>query len=227
MANLKQSPIKYGKTILGSVRNIDNVSIAGFVVLAQLFILLSAPHLWQNEDIMQMFIIYFLMLGVAFSLLDAKNPLYNITIFDGLSQYLLSFVAGIFLFSRLGFGSSSDFGGFGSLTLLVCAQALVVGLPEELLFRGAIPEAFDKGNVDPNTSRLLSNVAFALFHGWAYDWSIVLMVSAFFFGILMQYIWDGGNSRKAGKGYPLVSVGIHASWNVVVYAGALWIYGGV
>ena len=97
-----------------------------------------------------------------------------------------------------------------------------------MLFRGAIPEAFDKGNVDPNTSRLLSNVAFALFHGWAYDWSIVLMVSAFFFGILMQYIWETVVIQgKPGRVILWFSVGIHASWNVVVYAGALWIYGGV
>jgi hypothetical protein len=221
--------VKYGKSIIGSVRTIDNVSIAGFVVLAQLFILLSAPHIWNDDNIMQMFMVYFLMLGVAFSVLGAKNPFYEITVFDGLSQFLLSFVVGIFIFSKLDFGGSSNFGGFESLTLLILSQVLVVGLVEELLFRGAIPQALDNGGVNPNSSRFIASLAFALFHGWAYSWAIMPMFSAFIFGILMQYIWDGGNSRAAGKGYPLVAAGIHAAWNVAILAGAfsVWVYGGI
>ena len=223
---LKHSPTQYIKEILLSVRNLDRISIAGFLVIAQLFILLSAPHIWESEAIQDMFLIYFVMMAFTFGVLDDKNPFYKITLFDGLTQMLFSFLAGIYLISFLGFeNTSGDFGGFESLTLLIIAQVFVIGTVEESLFRGAIPTALDRGNVTPNVSRLVSAIAFALFHVWAYDWNMVGVAAAFFFAILMQYIWDGGNVKTKTPGYPLIAVGFHGAWNVTVIAGSFMLYG--
>ena len=221
----KHSPIDYIKEILLSVRNLDRISIAGFLVVVQLFILLSAPHLWESESIQNMFLIYFVMMAFTFGVLDDKNPFYKITLFDGLTQMLFAFVAGVYLISFLGFESTtSNFGGFQSLTLLVIAQVLVIGVVEESLFRGAIPAALDRGNVHPNTSRLFSAISFAGFHVWAFDWNMVGLIAAFFFAILMQYLWDGGSVKTKTPGYPLVAVGFHGAWNVTVIAGSFMLY---
>ena len=60
--------LKYGKTILGSVRNIDNVSIAGFVTCgtSTTFYPSFCYHIsGRMRTLCSMFIIYFLMLGVC------------------------------------------------------------------------------------------------------------------------------------------------------------------
>ena len=217
---MKHSPTQYIKEILLSVRNLDRISIAGFLVIAQLFILLSAPHLWESEAMQDMVLIYFVMMSFAFGVLDDKNPFYKITLFDGLTQMVVSFLAGVWLFSYMGFTGDGTYGGFQTLGLLIIGQSLVVGVVEESLFRGAIPTALDRGNNNPKTSRFVSSVAFSLFHWWAADGDFVFLVAAFFFALLMQYIWDGGSVKTKTPGYPLVAVGLHAAWNVTVIAGS-------
>ena len=217
---LKHSPTQYIKEILLSVRNLDRISIAGFLVIAQLFILLSAPHLWESDAMQDMVLIYFVMMAFTMGVLDDRNPFYKITLFDGLTQMVVSFLVGIWLFSYMGFEPAADFGGFETLALLIIAQSLVVAAVEEPLFRGALPTALDRGNMHPRTSRLVAAVAFSLFHWWAFDGNMVGLVAAFFFAILMQYIWDGGDVRTKTPGYPLVAVGAHAAWNVTVIAGS-------
>lgn len=223
----RNSPVAYGKTVLTSARQLDNVSIAGFVILAQLFVLLSAPHMWADEAIQDMFMYYFVMLAFAFAILGREgNPLYSITLSDGIVQYVTAFVVGLFVFSELiTVPGSGNFGGYGTLTSLVIAQTFVVAICEEMLFRGALPKTFQQSNVGYGASRLISCSAFALFHGWAYNWNIVLMASAFFFGLIMQYFWDGGAVNNKKVGWPLLAVGLHASWNVVMDAGqfSMWV----
>ena len=217
---VKHSPVQYVKEILFSFRNLDRISIAGFLVIAQLFILLSAPHIWESEAMQDMVLIYFVMMGFAFGVLDDKNPFYKITLFDGLTQMVVSFLAGVWLFSYMGFTGDGTYGGFETLGLLIIGQSLVIGVVEESLFRGAIPTALDKGNMNPNVSRLVAAGAFAGFHWWAFDGNMVGIFAAFFFAILMQYIWDGRSVKTKTPGYPLVAVGLHAAWNVTVIAGS-------
>ena len=221
-----ESPFKYLKDIILSVRDLDKISIAGFLVLAQLFILLSAPYLWENQQMQDMFTTYFIMMAFTFAVLDNKNPFYKITMFDGLTQMLLAFVTGIYLFSFFGFQPIGDYAGFESLTLLIIAQALVIGTVEESMFRGAIPAALDKGKMSSSASRFVAATAFAGFHYWAYNGDIPSMIAAFLFGLLMQFFWDGGSVKSKTKGYPLVSCGLHAAWNVTVIAGSFCIIGG-
>ena len=216
----KHSPTKYIKEILLSVRNMDRISIAGFLVIVQLFILLSAPQLWESDAMQNMVLIYFVMMAFTMGVLDDKNPFYKITLFDGLTQMGFSFLVGIWIFSYMGFPADPTFGGFESLALLIIAQSFVVAAVEEPLFRGAIPTSLDKGNTNPKTSRLVAAIAFSLFHVWAFDFSMVGLIAAFFFGLLMQYIWDGGSVKSKTQGYPLVAVGLHAAWNVTVIAGS-------
>lgn len=215
-----RSPVDYGRSVLRSTRNLDNVSIAGFVVLAQLFVLVSAPHLWADEWITDLVLYYFIMLGFSFAVLGADNPLYKITVSDGIIQYVTAFVVGLFFFDYfVSVPGMANYGGFESLVSLVIAQSFVVALCEEMMFRGALPKTFQKSNIGYGTSRLLSITAFALFHGWAYSWDWFSIVAAFCFGLLMQYFWDAGlvNNRKAG--FPLVAVGLHAAWNTVILSG--------
>ncbi|NPE27633.1 CPBP family intramembrane metalloprotease [Methanococcoides sp. SA1] len=217
----KSSPLEYSKNILGSYQNLDKVSIAGLIVALQLFVLLSARHIWENEAIQDMFMMYFVMMAFTFALLGTDNPFFKITIRDGVTQFVVAFVLGVYAFSALGFGGSVGYGGFGSLGLLIIAQAVVVGTVEESMFRGAIPEALDKGEMAPNVSRLISAAAFAGFHVYVYEFQFGLLLAAFAFGLLMQYIWDGGSVESSRSGYPLMACGLHAAWNTVVLAGSM------
>ena len=201
-------------------KNLNTVTIAAFLVVAQLFVLLSADHLWQSEAVTQVFTIYFIMMAFSFAVLGSDNPFYKITIFDGLTQLLLALIVGIIVFSQMGFTGTYDYGGYENIGLLIISQALVVGLVEEAMFRGALPKSFEKSNVSPGVSRLLASVAFAGFHVWVYQFEITALLTAFIFGMVMQFIWDGGsNTRKLG--YPLAAVGLHAAWNIVILSGSL------
>jgi hypothetical protein len=193
------------------VRQLDRVSIAGFIFVVQMFVFINASYIWENEDVERVFTIYFVMMAFTFAILDSKNPLYKITIFDGISQLFFAFVAGIFLFSTFNLPGSENYGGYES-------QALVIGIVEEFCFRGALPEAFGKGHAPADTARLLSAASFSLFHVFVYDFSVVNLAVAFVFGLIMQYVWDSK--------YPLASCGLHAAWNVVVLGGSfsLWAF---
>ncbi|WP_340819041.1 CPBP family glutamic-type intramembrane protease [Methanolobus sp. WCC4] len=201
-----------------SLKRLDRVSIAAFLVVGMLFFLVSADHLWHDDSITMMFMVYFLMMSFSFSVLDQKNPLYDISLLDGLIQWGVGFVAGLFIFSEFGISGSSNLAGFGTLGLLIIAET-IIGLNEELTFRGAIVKAFQTGKMKmtEGNARLFSAIAFSLFHVWVSDFNITFLITAFFFALAMQYIWD--------KGYPLASAGLHTSWNVVVIAGSLTILG--
>lgn len=216
------SAIKY-YTDMFRFKNLDRITIAAFLVVAQLFVLLSANHLWESEAVHDVFLIYFIMMAFSFAVLGSKNPFYKITIFDGLTQLFLAFIVGVFLFSKMGFAGTYDLSGYENLGLLIIAEALVIGLVEESMFRGALPVAFEKSHVSPGTARLLAAVSFSLFHVWVYQFDMTSLITAFVFALVMQYIWDGGsNTRRIG--YPLAACGIHAAWNTVVIAGSfsLW-----
>jgi len=201
------------------VNKIGNAKIFGVAVLIQLFFFLGAGYIW-NTEIAAIFQIYFIMLGFSYVLLQADNPLRFVSIHSGVAQYVLSFGVGLILFTHLGLNSgNADFGGFGSLTALILAQSVCVGLSEELIFRGAIPKAMEVSGFSYFVSRLIAAGSFAIFHIWAYNWQIGPILAAFCFGCLMQIIWDGGikaPGKERRKGYPLAAVGLHAAWNVVV-----------
>jgi membrane protease YdiL (CAAX protease family) len=212
---MKNNVLDYSRNLASGIQNLENISIAGFIVIAQLFLLLSSPHLFE-ESVQDMFLMYFLMLAFSYAVLDRESPFFKISVFDGLSQLGISILAGVLVFSLSGYAS---FGGFESLTLLILSQALVIGIVEEMLFRGAIPNTLDEGNVNPYASRLIAIVSFSLFHVFSYDFEPLPLVGAFLFGILMQFIWDGGTIEK-GTGYPLLACGLHAAWNIVVITSA-------
>jgi len=173
---------------------------------------------------------YFIMLAVSYVLLQADNPLRYVGIGNGVIQYMAAFVAGLFVFTFFGIGSgNTDYGGFGSITLLVLAQSVCVGLSEELIFRGAVPKALQISGFSYTSSRLIAAVAFSVFHGWAYNWSIIPLIASFFFGCLMQVVWDGGFSEPVVRrnGYPLAAVGLHAAWNVVAMSPFIIIAGAI
>lgn len=206
----------YTAGILSSVQYLDKVRIAGFLLLVQLFVWINASHMWDNPEVERIFMIYFVMMAVVYAVLDSENPLYKISIFDGLSQILFSFAVCLFIFSMFEMPGTTDFGGYESLGLLILAQALVIGVVEEFTFRGALPEAFAKGGAPAETSKLIAAASFSLFHVFVYDFNIPNLIIAFIFAIVMQYVWD--------REYPLACCGIHAAWNVVILAGAfsLW-----
>ena len=193
-------------------KRLNRVTIFAVVLLIQLFFYLSAEHIW-GERVADAFEMYFVMLAVAYVLLMADNPLRYITLRDGTVQYLAAFISGLFLFTILGLGAgNTGYGGFGSLTALILAQSVCVALSEELIFRGALPKALQVSGFSHFGSRAIAVTSFAVFHGWAYDWAIGPMLASLCFGALMQYVWDD----LGQKGYPLMAVGFHAAWNVVV-----------
>lgn len=229
----------YAGKVLGSAKNFDQVSVAGFILLAQLFIFMSAEYIWDNEAVKDVFMMYFVMLAVSFSVLGGDNPFYKISLFDGLSQFVFAFVGTVVVLSMVSVGDTSGYMGFENLGKLIIAEALVIGLIEEMTFRGAITSALQKGKMNPYSARLLSAVAFAGFHVFVYEFNITALVTAFIFGLCMQYVWDGGkvpkNSKMSKIGYPLACAGIHAGYNTVIVAGSfsLWafdvigVFGGV
>jgi CAAX amino terminal protease family. len=203
---------------MNKIAGVGKVNIFGVALLIQLFFFLSAGHIW-GQTVAAMFQMYFIMLAVSYVLLQVDNPLRHVSIHNGVIQYVAAFVVGLFVFTTFGLGvGNTDFGGFGTLTLLVLAQSVCVGLSEELIFRGAIPKAMQVSGFSYTVSRIIAAVSFAIFHGWAYNWEIAPIVAAFCFSCLMQFIWDGGIRESATRrnGYPLAAVGLHAAWNVVV-----------
>lgn len=208
----------FGALVKDSASRLNKVTIFGVALLIQLFFFLSANYIW-GEKVAAAFEMYFIMLAVSYVLLMVDNPLRYVTLKDGVVQYLAAFVSGLFLFTLLGLGAeNTGYGGFGSLSALILAQSVCVGLSEELIFRGALPKAMRVSGFSYFGSRFISVAAFALFHGWAYDWAIGAMFASFCFGAIMQYVWDGSISEDVGRkaGYPLAAVGFHAAWNVVV-----------
>jgi CAAX amino terminal protease family. len=219
------------ENVSGAFRTVGyvlNMPVHIFAVLIQLFLFLYARYAWGPE-ISDVFFTYMLMLAFSYALLGVFNPLQFVSLKDGIVQYLAAFVGGLILFVVLGMGKagSGDFGGFESITGLILAQTLIVALSEELLFRGALPRAIRKalpyGTVPADKvyflSCAISVCAFAIFHGWAYDWSAVSILAALCFGAIMQFIWDSGKLTRSENrvgGYPLMSVGFHAAWNVVL-----------
>lgn len=228
MGPLDRDPLKFSKQVVSSAQNFDRISIAGFIVLAQLFVFLSAPRLWPDEAVQNMVLVYFVMLAFSFAMLDLESPLYKISIWDGLVQYVVAFVVGLFLFEKIGLGAgTADYGGFGSLTLLVIAEVFVVSLSEEIMFRGGLPAALQRSRVPLVQAVFLSNLAFSFFHVWAYSWSVPQLFAAFCFGLIMSYFWYGGSfDSQKGSGYPLVSCGLHGAWNVMVLGGPFTIFSG-
>jgi membrane protease YdiL (CAAX protease family) len=179
----QKNPVKFTKGVLESARNIRQYSIAGFLILAQMFVLVSAPHIF-NDMGQEMLLTYFLMVAFSFAVLDLASPLWKINLFDGVSQYLIAFVGGLFLFSNMGLGAGSEnFGGFESLSSLIIAQSFVVAISEELMFRGGLPTVFQKSGMTKQSAIFVSTIAFAGFHGWAYGWNPTLLVGAFLFGL--------------------------------------------
>jgi membrane protease YdiL (CAAX protease family) len=223
-----RNPVKFSKGVLQSAKNVRQYSIAGFLILAQLFIYVSAPHVF-NEMAQDMLLVYFMMVAFSFAVLDLSSPLWKIKLGDGLAQYMVFFVGGLFLFSHLGMGSGSEnYGGFGSLSTLIIAQSFVVAMSEELMFRGGLPTVFQKSGMTKQSAILVSTVAFAGFHGWAYGWNPTLLLGSFLFGLLMAYFWYGGNlTAKDSSGYPLVACGLHAAWNVAILGGPFMIMGSI
>ncbi|MDY0292557.1 MAG: CPBP family glutamic-type intramembrane protease [Desulfuromonadaceae bacterium] len=219
----RSNPIRYATALIGSLKTLGNSYIFGFAVILQLFFFLASPYIWGPE-LASSFLTYMVMLALAFALLGVENPLRFIKTTDGIVQYLVAFVGGLFLLTFLGLGASNnlDYGVFGSLSGLILAQSICVGMSEELLFRGAIPRALEVSGLSYKLSRLIAIICFAGFHVFAYNWSISSLIASFVFGLLMQFIWDAGRimpgTTKARMGYPLVSIGLHAAWNVVVLA---------
>ena len=208
-----------GAMLKSSARRLNRVTIFGIALLIQLFFFLSAKQLW-GQSVADAFTMYFVMLAVSYVLLMVDNPLRFVTLKDGIIQYLAAFIFGLFAFTYLGLGiGNTGYGGFGSLTALILAQSICVGLSEELIFRGAVPKALNVSGFSYFGSRIIAVVAFAVFHGWAYNWALGPMVASLCFGAFMQFVWDAGRVTKdTGQkaGYPLAAVGFHAAWNVVV-----------
>ncbi|WNY25149.1 CPBP family intramembrane glutamic endopeptidase [Methanolapillus millepedarum] len=226
----KTGLVQYFTAFLSSAKNFGQTSVFGFAVLIQLFLFLSARYIW-NAGVEQMFLYYMVMLAFSYALLGTENPLKKVSTGNGIIQYLVAFIAGLFVFSYIGSGiGSSDFGGFGSLSALIICQSLMVGMSEEMLFRGAIPRALQASKMSYLSSRLISVVSFALFHAWAYNWNWTSMIASACFGALMQYVWDAGRITKPADGeqragYPLMAIGFHAAWNVAVISPFMILFG--
>nr|WP_321496301.1 CPBP family intramembrane glutamic endopeptidase [uncultured Methanolobus sp.] len=203
-----------------TLRNLDRVTIAGFLVILQLFVLISADYLWENDSVNYIFLLYFVMMAFSFALLGTENPYFQVTIFDGIIQWGGGFLVGLFIFSKLGISGTSGYSGFESLGLLIVAEALVIGMVEETTFRGAFPKALMRSKFTPGQARLFSAIAFSLFHVWVSDFDVSFLITAFVFGLIMQYVWDGGSTTSKKPGYPLASCGLHSAWNVVMIAGS-------
>lgn len=218
----RRNPVSFAEDVLVSARNVRQYSIAGFLIVMQMFVLISAPHIF-TDMVQDILFVYFLMVAFTFGVLDLADPLWKVSLEDGIVQYVIFFVGGLFLFTKIGIGAggvSGDYSGFGSLSDLIIAQTFVIGVSEELMFRGGLPAVFQKSGMSKASSILVSNIAFAVFHGWVQNWDISLMVSAFVFGMLMAYFWYGGNLKDDKTvGFPLASCGLHSAWNVVVLSG--------
>ena len=218
----KTNAISYIVDIGSGIKNVGNISIAGFFLLLQMFILVATPYIFPGENMSDVFIIYFIMMVMSYTVLNKTTKIMQISLKDGAAQISLFFLGGVFLFSAItNTRTVPNFAGFGSIMLLTIAQILVVASAEETTFRGALPRILDESGASPRASRLLSAVGFASFHMFIYAFDMVLLFIAFIFGLTMQYVWDGGDVESKTKGYPLGAVGLHAAWNVVVIAGPI------
>jgi membrane protease YdiL (CAAX protease family) len=218
----RKNPVEFAEDVLVSARNVRQYSIAGFLIVMQMFVLISAPHIF-TDMVQDMLFVYFLMVAFTFGVLDLADPLWKVSLENGIVQYVVFFVGGLFLFTKIGIGggvATGDYSGFGTLSSLIIAQSFVVAISEELMFRGGLPAVFQKSGMAKTSAILVSNLAFAGFHGWAYDWQLAPMISAFVFGMLMAYFWYGGNLKDNRQvGFPLAACGLHGAWNVVVLSG--------
>ena len=218
----KTNALSYFVNIGSGVQNIGNISIAGFILAIQMFILVASSYIFPGENMSDVFVIYFIMMVMSYSVLNKTTKVMQISIKDGVAQISLFYLTGIFLFSAItNTAAVPNFAGFGSMALLIAAQILVVGYVEEVTFRGALPRILDESGTSPRASRLLSAFAFASFHVFIYAFNMVSLFIAFIFGLVMQYIWDGGEIESETRGYPLGAVGAHAAWNTVVIAGPI------
>lgn len=218
----KTNALAYFADLGSGIKNIGNISIAGFILALQMFILVASPYIFPGENMSEVFVIYFIMMVMSYSVLNKSTKIMQITINDGLAQLSLFFLGGIFIFSAITTTSAiPNYAGFGTVTLLIIAEILVVGFVEESTFRGALPLIFDQSGASPRAARLLSAGFFAILHVFIYSFNALSLFIAFIFGLIMQYVWDGGEVESKTRGYPLGAVGLHAAWNVVVIGGPI------
>ena len=94
-----------------------------------------------------------------------------------------------------------------TLLLLGAAAAfmLLVGLTEELLFRGYLFQTLLRG-IDPLLTLFLTSAAFALFHLNNDNWSLLGLTNIFLFGVLLGLLY----LRSGSLWLP---IGLHAAWN--------------
>ena len=218
----KQNAITYFADIGSGIKNIGDISIAGFILALQMFILVASPYIFPGENMSEVFVIYFIMMVMSYTVLNRTTKIMQISLRDGAAQITIFFLGGIFLFSAITTTTTvPNYAGFGSVALLIAAEILVVGFVEECTFRGALPLIFDQSGTTPRASRLLSAAFFAGLHVFIYAFNFLSLFIAFIFGLVMQYIWDGGDVESKTRGYPLGAVGLHASWNVIVIGGPI------
>jgi len=211
-----ESPFTWGWHLLTSAsRRPWALSAAGSVFLLMLWTIVSVPYLFENQTVRWVALVYFAMLSVA--LWAAEKPLLrDTTLAQGWGWFAVGFL-GVFFLTQAVLGTTSYEGSFIGLVLM---QSMLVGLSENAMFFGALPQYLTPGITGKvsDSMMLASAGVFSLFHGWAYDWNTISMVVAFCFGIAMLWIIYAVKSKTGSFGAGLLcSAGVHSAYNVAVY----------
>lgn len=108
------------------------------------------------------------------------------------------------------FGTTPKYQAFGLLSYLLIS----VAVSEEIIFRGILPHVINKRANNLLVAWIISQGAFALFHGAVYSWNVQTMFTAFIIGSIWFFV-----SRRYGLA---MTIGSHFAYNGCVTGILVW-----
>ena len=99
---------------------------------------------------------------------------------------------------------------------LIFFHVFIVSINEELIFRGAVPEALKKAGASITAILITTSIVFALFHYATAGGEILLLPLYFALGIIFYKV-----KQKYSDKTNMANAGVHAGWNLGIITNLL------